>query len=162
MRKEGKPSKEINKSVVIKHNMDKYEDIINLPHHQSLNHKRMSNYDRAAQFAPFAALTGYDALIKETRRQTNQRITLSNDEAAIISSRLLYLKEHMKERIIISLTFFKKDKKKDGGAYLTINGYIQSFDDYHKSIKINDEIIKISDIYEIESDIFSHLILSQY
>ena len=132
----------------------KYEEILNLPHHVSLNHPHMSNHDRAAQFAPFAALTGYDALIKEMARQTNKKITISKEKAEEISNKLSYLKEHLKENITITVIYFKKDKTKDGGAYLEINGVIKSIDEYHKTIKVDNILIKISDIYDIDSTIF--------
>ena len=136
----------------------KYEEIINMPHHVSFNHPHMSNYDRAAQFAPFAALTGYDALIKEMARMTNKKIKISSDKAEEISNKLSYLKEHLNEEITIIITYFKKDKKKEGGEYLSINGFIQKIDDYRKTIKINDQTIKFSDIYDIDSEIFLDMI----
>ena len=132
----------------------KYVEIINMPHHVSFNHPHMNNHDRAAQFAPFAALTGYDALIKEMARQTNKKITISKEKAEEISSKLTYLKERIKENIIISVVYFKKDKTKDGGAYLEIEGVLKSIDEYHKTIKIDNILIKINDIYDIDSTIF--------
>ena len=136
----------------------KYEEIINMPHHVSFNHPHMSNYDRAAQFAPFAALTGYDALIKEMARQTNKKIKISSDKAEEISNKLSYLKEHLNEEIAIIITYFKKDKKKEGGEYISINGFIQKIDDYRKTIKINEQTIKFSDIYDIDGEIFLDMI----
>ena len=134
--------------------MDKYESIINMPHHTSLNHKRMSNIDRAAQFAPFAALTGYDALIREVARLTEAKIMISSDKAEEISRKLSYIKEHLNDGINVVIIYFKKDKKKDGGMYLTIEGTINKIDEYHKCLRINDEIIKFNDIYDIRCDIF--------
>ena len=135
----------------------KYEEIINLPHHVSLNHPHMSNYDRAAQFATFAALTGYYALIKEMARQTNKKLSISSDKAEELSSKLSYLKEHLKDEPIVTITYFKKDKKKEGGEYLSEQGIIKNIDEYHKSLKINDISIKFNDIYDIESEIFLEL-----
>lgn len=130
--------------------MDKYESIINLPHHVSLNHKQMSNYDRAAQFAPFAALTGYDALILEMARETKQKLTLSSDKVEEISRKLMFIKEHLDESIEATIIYFKKDNKKDGGDYLSIKGIISRIDEYHKCLKINDVTIKFNDIYDID------------
>ena len=142
----------MNKSVVIKLNMDKYQDIINLPHHVSLNHKHMSNYDRAAQFAPFAALTGYDALIMEMARETKQKLTISSDKAEEISEKLRYIKEHIKDSVKVTIIYFKKDKKKDGGEYLTIKDSVLFIDEYHKTIKVGEETIKFNDVYDIIID----------
>lgn len=130
--------------------MDKYESIINLPHHVSLNHKQMSNYDRASQFAPFAALTGYDALILEMARETKQKLTLSSDKVEEISRKLTFIKEHLDESIEATIIYFKKDNKKDGGDYLSIKGTISRIDEYHKCLKIDDVIIKFNDIYDID------------
>ena len=129
--------------------MDKYEKYYNLPHHVSLNHKRMSNHDRAAQFAPFAALTGYDALIREVARETSKKIIISSDKAEEISNKLVYIKEHFTEIININIIYFKKDKKKEGGEYLSINGIVSRIDDYHKCLKVGDVLIKFNDIYDI-------------
>ncbi|MBR0295321.1 MAG: hypothetical protein IJQ67_05420 [Bacilli bacterium] len=136
--------------------MSKYDEIINLPHHQSLNHKKMSNLDRAAQFAPFAALNGYSALIREMARITQQKITLSHDKVEDINKKLSFLKEHLKEKIEVELIYFKKDEKKEGGEYLLEKGYLSVIDEYHRYIRINTLYIKFSDIYSIEGDIFNH------
>ena len=127
-----------------------YLDIINLPHHVSLNHKRMSNSDRAAQFAPFAALTGYEALIREMARVTQTKLTLSTEKVAEISKVLSYLKEHIKESVAITIIFFRKDEKKNGGEYIKYTGLVKKIDEYHKTIKVDDITIKFNDIYEIE------------
>ena len=131
--------------------MDKYEDIINLPRHVSINHKHMSNHDRAAQFAPFAALTGYDHLIREVARETSTKIIISSDKKEEISNKLTYIKNHLNDLIEVKIIYFVKDDKKDGGKYLTIKGIITRIDEYHKYLKIGDVSIKFDDIYDINS-----------
>ena len=97
--------------------MNKYDDIINLPHYESKTRKRMSLEARSAQFAPFAALTGYDDKVKETARRTDKRIELSDEEYNIINTKLQIIKEHIKEQPEINFVIFVKDKLKDGGKY---------------------------------------------
>lgn len=136
--------------------MDKYLDIINLPHHVSINHKQMSNHDRAAQFAPFAALTGYDALILEMARETSTKLKISSDKAEEISRKLNYIKEHLNDLIKVTIIYFKKDNKKSGGEYLSIEGIVTRIDEYHKYLKLGDELIKFNDIYDIDLDDFKY------
>lgn len=103
----------------------KYDDIINLPHHVSKKHLPMSVADRAAQFSPFAALTGYEDAIAETARQTTEKIPLSETEEELLNRRMNYLKEHISEHPKIKITYFKADKLKAGGAYLTKTGILK-------------------------------------
>lgn len=134
--------------------MNNYDDIINLPYQKSLTHKHMSNSDRAAQFAPFAALTGYDALIKETARSVSKKIILTNEKAEEISNKINYILTLKNNDVPIIITYFKKDKKKEGGTYLKITIKSLNVDLYQKCIKTEDLTIKINDIIEIESDLF--------
>ena len=99
--------------------MNQYDDIINLPHHTSKNHPRMSIQNRAAQFSPFAALTGYEDAINETKRITTQKRILTNDMIEEINITLLDIKEQL-NKYTYQITYFKKDTKKEGGNYLTI------------------------------------------
>ena len=99
--------------------MNQYDDIINLPHHTSKNHPRMSIQNRAAQFSPFAALTGYEDAINETKRITTQKRILTNDMIEEINITLLEIKEQL-NKYTYQITYFKKDTKKEGGSYLTI------------------------------------------
>ena len=135
--------------------MGAYDDIINLPHHQSRSRKHMSNNDRAAQFLPFAALTGYDEAIKETGRSVDEKVLLSQEEREEIDKRLLILEERKKERIEIKVSFFKKDENKDGGEYRTIKGVYKSINQLEKTLLIEEEDpIDIGDIYSLDSEIF--------
>ena len=134
-------------------NSGKYEDIINLPHHVSKKHPRMSLEARSAQFAPFAALNGYDELIKETARETNQRIEINEELKVILDEKIRLIKEKINTKPNITVTYFVPDIKKDGGKYVTATGSIIKIDEYkHKIILENKTEIPISEIIEIIDD----------
>lgn len=131
--------------------MNKYKDIINLPHHVSKNHPRMSLNNRSAQFAPFSALTGYSEKIKETARITDKKIELDEGLKTVINNRLQIIKENIKSVPQVTITYFIKDQRKSGGSYKTIITNIKKIDEINKTItliegpKINiDDIINIS------------------
>ena len=128
----------------------KYSDIIDIKHFDPKNHPRMSTYKRAAQFAPFAALTGYEELVEETSRLTSEKLNLSEDEKSVINKKLLYIKEHLKEFPLVSITYFEKDKYKDGGAYITVKDSVKKIDDISKLVILSNlQKIKINDIINI-------------
>lgn len=128
-----------------------YQDIINLPHRVSQNHKPMSLYDRAAQFQPFAALTGYNDLIFESSRLTKKKIILSEDEKNTINDKLLLLDSNIKIKPLATFTYFIKDNKKSGGNYITISGNVKKIDLYNKIIILtNNQKISIDDIIDIK------------
>ncbi len=141
--------------------MSKYDEIINLPHHVSLNHKQMNLYNRAAQFAPFAALKGYNEAIKETSRETYKKIEISEEEKELIDMKLNYLKTtNSKEEIFV--IYYFKDLKKAGGIYKTYLGIIHSIDEINKIIIFEDNTkIKIDDIKNITSKTLDY-IFNQY
>ena len=118
---------------------DNYDDIIHLPRHVSKRHPQMSLYNRAAQFAPFAALTGYGAAIAETARQTSPKIEMMEDR------KLSILSSHLGEEPTISITFFQPDGRKAGGHYLTTTGIV-------KTIRTNERIIIMKDRKKISID----------
>lgn len=129
----------------------KYDDIIDMPHHVSSVHAHMSSMDRAAQFSPFAALTGYDDAVKETARLTEQRIELDEYEKEEINSKLHYIKSVMTDSPEITITHFKKDLLKDGGSYIMSEGYVKKIDEYENTIvMVNGKKIYIDDIVEIQ------------
>ena len=105
-----------------------YDDIITLPHPTSRRHPRMAAADRAAQFAPFAALTGYAAAVKETARETEAFTELAEDEAAALDRRLRLLEERIRERPWVVLTCFQPDQRKAGGAYVEVRGRVKRMD----------------------------------
>lgn len=129
--------------------MNKYDDIINIKYQKSISHPHMSNHDRAAQFAPFAALTGYEELIKETARITKEKIILSNEQKLNISEKLIYLSSCQKLDLDIHIIYFVKDKNKSGGEYFEETTNNIKIDNYHKMIKFNGKNIKIDDIFDI-------------
>ena len=116
----------------------KYDDIIRLPHHVSARHPQMSIHDRAAQFSPFAALTGHDAAIRETERLTEEGVELDEDSKEQLDERLQMIREHLAERPEITFTFFQPDERKQGGAYRTITGKVKKIDEYEHRILLED------------------------
>lgn len=132
---------------------NKYDDIINLPHHQSTKHPRMSIYNRAAQFAPFAALTGHDAAIFETARITDEKIELDEYEKAKIDRKLQVISDNISGRPEITVTYFVHDSKKAGGAYKTYIGNVRRIDDVGQVlIMVDESVISINDIIDIKSE----------
>ena len=129
----------------------KYDDIINLEHHVSTKHSRMSLENRSAQFAPFSALTGYEEAVTEEARITESRIDIDEEAKMEVNEKLNYIMKHLDKNIIVSVTYFEKDKKKQGGSYKTIKGIIKKIDDFRKTIEMQTgEIIKIEELKKIE------------
>ena len=132
-----------------------YDDIINLPRPVSKKHTPMSRIARAGQFAPFAALTGHDAAIKETARLTDKKLILTEDEQRELNERLQILTENAKEKPLISVNYFIPDENKAGGRYDVYTGNIRKVDDGEFCVIFTDGTkIAISDIYSIEGEIF--------
>lgn len=128
--------------------MSKYDDIINLPHYEMRNHKRMSIEARSAQFAPFSALTGYEDEVRETARLTDKEISLTNDQKLIIDEKLRYIKDNKTK---INMTYFVKDKNKSGGKYLKKEGIIIKIDFYNKYVIFEDkQKIDLNNIINID------------
>lgn len=135
--------------------MNGYEDILDLPHHVSKTRPQMSMLDRAAQFSPFAALTGYDAAIKETGRLTDEKIEMDEDTKAALDMKQAYLIEIIDEQPEIFITYFLPDTKKSGGAYVTVTGNLKRYDEYERLLILTDgKKIPMDDIADIESDLF--------
>lgn len=130
--------------------MNKYKDIINLPHHVSKTRKPMSLYNRAAQFAPFAALTGYDDAIKETARLTEERIELSDELKNMLNQKIKLIIENIKLQPEVAITYYVPDNKKSGGVYKTISGNVKRIDEVEKCIIFTNKLkIFFSDIISI-------------
>lgn len=135
-----------------------YADIINLPHHELTTRQRMPRINRAASFAPFAALTGYDDAVRETARLTSERIELDEGTKEILNNKLRIALDKAGERPEISITYFLPDKKKSGGAYVTVKAVIKRIDEFERLVIFTDKsTIPIDDIYEIEGDIYNGL-----
>ena len=133
---------------------NKYDDIINLPYEKSKAHPHMSNSDRAAQFAPFAALTGYEELIKETARVTEKKILISSEKKLDISNKLEYISSLKDNDVDIAIIYFVKDKTKSGGKYVEETTKKIKVDTYHKTIRFNNSVVKIDDVFDISSKLF--------
>ena len=129
--------------------MSKYDDIIHLPYPQKP--RRMSNYNRAAQFSPFAALTGFEAAIAETARLTDHKVELDEGGKALLDEKLRLIEEHLQEALEITVTYFKPDLRKIGGAYEQKSGRVKKLDAYSRSVIFTDGMaIRIEDISDIQ------------
>ena len=138
-----------------------YDDIIHLPHHVSAKRLQMPMSDRAAQFSPFAALTGYDDAIQETGRLTEQKIELDDEALQELNEKFNILQEHLCEQPEVWFTYFKPDAQKDGGAYLTVTGVVRKIKLYEREILLQDgTIIPVDDILKMESPIFPEIDIS--
>lgn len=133
----------------------KYEDMLHLPHPEPKHHVRMSRKNRAAQFAPFAALTGYEDLVEEAGRTTEREVILEEEVLLRISEQLMELEKHMAQRPFLTITFFEKDEKKEGGAYRTLTDRLCKINRYEKNLTLESGIqIPMESIQSIESDLF--------
>lgn len=136
----------------------KYDDIINLPNPTSRNHPRMSLYARAAQFSPFAALTGHEAAIRETARRTDEKEILSDEVIAGLNEKLRVIAENIGSEQTVTITWFVPDERKSGGAYTTHSGVVKKINEYEHTIIMTDNtIIPIGQISEIEGELFGRL-----
>ena len=137
-----------------------YDDIIYLPHHVSTAHPHMASIDRAAQFSPFAALTGYNAAIKETERLTEERIELDESMKDALSYKLQIIADRLNEHPEIAITYFLPDAKKNGGAYVTAVSSAKKIDGYERVVVMTDgKVIPIDEIISIDGPIFETVVL---
>lgn len=131
---------------------NKYDEIMGLPHHVSGTRPQMPMSDRAAQFAPFSALTGYDSAIKETERLTDKKIELDEEALAILNMRYRLLVDTLDEKPEVEITYFKPDERKAGGEYLTITGVVKMINDFERLITMKDGTkIPMDDIIDIDT-----------
>ncbi len=132
-----------------------YDDILHLPHHVSVTRPHMEAIDRAAQFSPFAALTGYEGAIKETARLTDARIELDEYRKEVLNDKLQIIVDRIKEHPSIEITYFQPDEKKNGGAYITATGPVEKIDQYRRMVVLTDGTAVFADeIISIEGKIF--------
>jgi len=130
-----------------------YDDIIDRPHHVSSTRPHMSTIDRAAQFSPFAALTGFGAAITETGRQTDARIELDEYEKAALNEKLSRMLEQLDSQAEVTMTYFKPDEKKSGGTYVTVMGTVKKIDEHERVVVMENRTkIPIDDIVEINAE----------
>lgn len=136
----------------------KYDDIINLPHHVSKRHPQMSLLNRAAQFSPFAALTGHEAAIEETARLTESFIELDEDRKGQLDEQLRIIRENLEQKPECEITYFQPDEKKTGGSYATICGRIKKIDEYeHQIIFTDGKALPIKHLYSIRGELFRNM-----
>lgn len=132
-----------------------YEDIINLPRHVSPTRPRMSMSERAAQFSPFAALSGFEDAIHETARTTGRKIELDESAKAILDEKLRLLAETIEDRPRAAVTYFLPDKKKAGGEYVTAAGNVRKIDSIQREVvMLSGTRIPVDDILDIAGDLF--------
>ena len=136
----------------------KYEDILNLSHHVSKTRPQMPMSDRAAQFAPFAALTGYDSAIKETGRLTDEKIEIDEEALTALNMRYQLLIDALDEEPEVEITYFKPDERKAGGEYVTATGAVIKVDDFERLITMRDGTrIPMDDVLSIDGELFLSL-----
>lgn len=139
--------------------MKKYDEIINLSRPKS-KHPQMTLEQRSAQFAPFAALTGYEGQIKETARLTDKRLELDEEAKSILDTKIQIIKEKIAQQPQIEITYFIPDKQKEGGKYVTIENKIKKINPYTNEIIMIDKTnIKIDEIIDIQGNIFNTFIV---
>lgn len=140
------------------YNDHRYDDMIDLPHHVSAKRPQMSLYDRAAQFAAFKALTGYEDCVTEAARLTGERIELDDASLSLLNGKIQILQDEIKNRPDVSVTYFVPDKKKDGGEYVTVNGSVKRIDEVERSIIFSDgKAVQIDDVIDLQSALFTDL-----
>ncbi len=133
----------------------KYDDIINLPHPTPTCKPRMSRLDRAAQFAPFAALTGYEAVVEEAARLTDARSTLTEDMKTLLNDKMQIILDSLDSQPFVIIAYFVPDERKAGGSYVEASGIVEKIDGFERCIIMKDGTkIPIEQIRGIESDLF--------
>ena len=139
-----------------------YEDIVDLPHHVSRKHPQPTMADRAARFTPFAAITGYEEMVLEEARVTDDRIEMDESSKAALNEKLNMILEFIDEQSEVSITYFEPDKRKAGGAYVTVTGTVKRIDEYeHLVIMTDGKKINIDEIYNLQSELFYSLGLEE-
>lgn len=140
-------------SKIMKATSKKYSDIINLEHHTSKTRPKMSIENRSAQFAPFAALTGYEDMIEEDARYVDEKLEINEDLKDILDVKIIKLRGIINSKPRVRVVYFEKDLKKDGGKYKTIYERLIKIDDYNNKLIFENHLeINISDLIEIDSE----------
>lgn len=136
-------------------NKNNYDDIINLPHYEPKRHPRMSIESRSAQFAPFAALTGYEDAVKETARITDERIEIDEGLKTFLNDRLRIILKNIKDKPKIAFTYFVYDKNKSGGKYVCVTGNVNKIDMVNGYVLLTNKTkIPVIEILNITGSIF--------
>lgn len=131
-----------------------YDDMLDIEYPFSLNHKRMSNYDRCSQFMPFSALTGYKEAVLEMARITDRRIFLDEESKKILDDKVSIILSKSFLKINVTITYFVPDMVKSGGSYRSVCGTIDKVDLYNRNFVVDNNKIFIDDIVDIDSEIF--------
>ena len=135
-----------------------YEDIVNLPPHISKKHPQPTMLERAARFAPFAAITGYEEMVLEEARVTEERIELDEGTLAMLNEKLNIIHDSLDSEPVIQITYFEPDKKKSGGAYISVTGTVKRIDEYERLVIMSDgKKIRIDEIFGLEGKLFDSL-----
>ena len=135
-----------------------YEDIINIPRHISKTRPEPSIADRAARFSPFAAISGYEDMVREAARETEERVEITDATKEQLNEKLNMIAEHLNEEHEVTITYFEPDKKKSGGAYISTTGVVKRIDELKRIVVMkNNKKIRIDDIYTLDSDFFNPL-----
>ena len=133
----------------------RYDDLLDLPHHQSTEREHMSLHDRAAQFSPFAALTGYAGVIRETARLTDRKIELDETMLTALNERYQLLLSVLDEEPEVEITYFVPDERKSGGAYRTVSGVVKKADEFTRRLTLTDgTVIPMEDVLMLDGAIF--------
>ena len=141
-----------------KHKWSSYDDILNLPHPESSKHPRMSRINRAAQFSPFSALTGYSDALQETERLTSHKRVLSEEEQEKLDRKFKMLKVKIAQHPVITVEYYKTDEKKEGGAYQKVTGSAEKIlEDNRLLIMQGDRVIPLDDICDFYGEIFDKM-----
>lgn len=148
------------------HEQNPYADILTLPHHKAANRPQMSMHDRAAQFSPFAALTGFDGVIAETGRMTDQKAELSESQMILLNQKLTLIDDAIQDGYhpVVTVVYFVPDAKKDGGAYQEYTGKVRQVDAAERKLVFLAENersagkeIRIDEIFEIRGDLVDYM-----
>ncbi len=140
------------------HIKSKYDEIMGLPHHVSRTRPQMPMSDRAAQFAPFAALTGYDSAIKETGRLTDEKIELDEEALTTLDMKYQFLMDALDDEPEVTITYFQPDERKAGGKYVSATGTVKKVDDFERRITMRDGAkIPMDKVLSIDGELFSSL-----
>lgn len=135
-----------------------YEDIVNLPPHISKKYPQPTMMERAARFAPFAAITGYEEMVLEEARITEDRMDLDESTLAMLNEKLNIIQEFLDKEPEVKITYFEPDKKKSGGAYVSVTGKVKRIDEYERLVIMTDgKKICIDEIFGLESRLFDSL-----
>jgi len=135
----------------------KYDDMLNLPNPTPMCRPRMSALDRAVQFAPFAALTGYEAVVEEAARLTDARLELSEDMKTILNEKMQMIVDNLENEPFVTITHFVPDKRKSGGAYVDVSGIVKEIDEYGRCIVMTEGTkIPIEQVRAIEGELFNN------